>query len=103
MLDQDARKRLELWAEWFASNRDWRQSAPDLPTDLRAALAALDEAEREMTRLHRVVERALSYTGPKWPNEMTQREKLAHLYCGDIDARRALISARNFLTPKEPQ
>jgi len=38
-------------------------------------------------RLRRIIETALAYEEPKWPDEMTVREKLAHLYKGDINWR----------------
>ena len=44
-------------------------------------------ALKELERLAQVIEVALAYEGPKGSDEMTLREKLAHLYRGDINWR----------------
>lgn len=55
--------------------------------ELNRALAALALMEADMTRLTEAVNGALTYMGPKWPNEMTLREKLAYLATGDLYAK----------------
>lgn len=69
-----------------AMGEDWFSLAK-LHEKIATLLAELAQARAEVGRLEGVIEKTLAYKGPKWPDEMTKMEKLAHLYKGDINWR----------------
>lgn len=83
-------ERLAFASEAFAANarRVCVLEDPEVHSaDLRVTLTYIAELEAETGRLQSVIETALAYENGGRSDRMMLREKLAHLYQGDINWR----------------